>query len=323
MLDNLISAEGTSVSLARILQLKRFPLIGGLPASELAFVAEVLRERMFPKGTALMRSGEPVTSVYLVLDGRVRLARQGRDLGHTGRWGGVGGFSLFARDPDGADAVAETDVTALELEADALLELLEDRFAILRHVIREMCRTFIRLVQQHPPEREVRWRTAPGGPERDLDLVDRIVFFRQSVAFAGSSINALAELARWLSEQHVEPGTTLWREGEPARYASMIVTGVVSCTSADGGVGFRLGPGAPLGVVEAIAEVPRWYTAVAESPLVTLAGDTEGLLDVFEDNYAMALDYVAAVAREIVRLLERLADKGERPLRELYGCEEC
>jgi CRP-like cAMP-binding protein len=323
MLDRLLPGEGTTGSLSRILQLTRFPsIVGGLPASELAFMAEVLQERVFPKGAFLLRSGEPVRSIYLVLEGKCHVRRRGRDLGHVVKWGGIGGFNLFARDEEGLEVRAETEVTALELQAAALYELLEDRFAILRHLIRELCRTFIQLMSEHAVPISLVGRTLTGLPERDLDLVDRIVFLRQSLAFSHSSIDALSHVARWITEQRFEREVTLWTDGEPATQAHLIVGGSVRCRSTDGRLDFRLGPGSPLGAVESMAEVPRWYTAVTETEVVTLTGDIEGLLDVFEDNYAVALDYVGGLAREILGLLERLADRGKGPMRELYGCED-
>ena len=322
MRDRLLSVEGSAGSLSRILQLTRFPsMVGGLPPSELAFLAEVLQERVFPKGTYLLRPGEPVRSIYLLLAGKVHVRRRGRDLGHVVKWGGIGGFNMFARDEEGLEVVAEKEVTALELQANALFELLEDRYAILRHVIRELCRTFIQLMSQHAVPASLVGRVMTGLPERDLDLVDRIVFLRQSLTFSHSSIDALSHVARWITEQHFEPEVTLWSDGDPATQAHLIVGGSVHCRSRDGRLDFRLGPGSPLGAVESMAEVPRWYTAVTETSVVALSGDVEGLLDVFEDNYAVALDYVGALAREILGLLERMADAGKGPMQELYGCE--
>ena len=46
--------------LGRLLALKRLPIVAALPTSELTLVAERTRERLFPKGSVLLREGEPV-----------------------------------------------------------------------------------------------------------------------------------------------------------------------------------------------------------------------------------------------------------------------
>jgi hypothetical protein len=43
---------------------------------------------------------------------------------------------------------------------------------------------------------------------------------------------------------------------------------------------------------------------VTETPLIALQGNAEALIDVFEDNFEMAMDYLAMVARGLLRILE-------------------
>jgi CRP-like cAMP-binding protein len=77
---------------------------------------------------------------------------------------------------------------------------------------------------------------------------------------------------------------------------------------AESGVAFRAGPGTPLGASEMMAELPRWYDATAETPVAALQGSTEALLDVFEDNYEMARDYLALWARAVLGIIEANLD---------------
>jgi CRP-like cAMP-binding protein len=317
-------AEAPSVgTVERILSLKRIPILSGLAPEDLAVVAEHGRERFFPKGTALLREGEPIPALFAVLDGRVHMSRKGRVLGHVGSAGFVGGAGMFARDPDGLSAVAETDTLALEVEADAALEIFEDHFPILHHVLREVCRWLLDLVARLPSERyrdifpafEV--TRAPTG---DLDLVERILFLRQVSPFARSSINALAELSRGMAEVAFPPGTRLWDEGEAAGTVLLTVSGTVACTARGGDAVFTTGPGAPMGAVESMAERPRWYTATTETKVTALQGSVEGLIDVFEDNFEMAMDYLAVMARAQIRLLELRVSTSGKAIERVYGC---
>ncbi len=337
-------AEAPSVgTVERILSLKRIPMLSGLPPEHLAVVAEHGRERFFPKGSVLLREGEPIPALYAVLDGRVHMSRKGRVLGHVGSAGFVGGAGMFAHDPDGLAAVAETDTLALEVEADAALEIFEDHFPILHHVLREVCRWLLDLVARLPdgsygeifPAFDV--SRAPVG---DLDLVERILFLRQVSPFARSSINALAELSRGMAEVALPAGTTLWDEGEPSGTVLLIVSGTVACTARGGKATFTLGSGtplgavesgkatftlwsgAPLGAVESMAERPRWYGATTETKVTALQGSVEGLIDVFEDNFEMAMDYLAVMARAQIRLLELRVSGSAKAIERVYGCAD-
>jgi CRP-like cAMP-binding protein len=309
----------------RILSLKKIPMLAGLSPEDLAAVADFGQERFFPKGGVLLREGEPIPALYGLLDGRVHLARRGRLLGHVTSGGFVGGAAMFARDPEGLGAVAETDTLAVELQADATLEIFEDHFPILRHVLREVCGWLVDLVAQLPAHLYPELFPGPPGPRTpaaDLDLVERILFLHQMPLFSRSGIDALAELSRGMVEAVFPPGARLWKEGDPSGMVMLVVTGTVACTARGEDVAFALGPGASMGSVESMAERPRWHGAVTQTDVTVLQGHIEELLDVFEDNFDMAMDYLAFMARAQIRILEMRLSRGGKAMERLYGCED-
>ena len=306
----------------RILSLKRIPILAGLAPEDLAVVAEHGRERFFAKGGVLLREGEPIPALYAVLDGKVHLERNGRVMGHVNSGGFVGGPGMFARDPQGLAATAETDTLVLELEADAALEIFEDSFPILHHVLREVCRGLIDLIRRLPPHlyRDIFPRAeASYVPTGDLDLVERLLYLRKVSPFVQSSISALAELSRGMAEVVFPPATRLWQDGEASGTVLMVVSGTVTCGARKGEAVFTTGPGAPLGALESMAERPRWHSATTETRVTALQGSIEGLIDVFEDNFDMAMDYLAAMARAQIRLLEMRVSESGRGLEHFYG----
>ena len=307
--------------IARVLYLKQLPVIGTLPSSDLALVAERMRERFFKKGEWLLREGEPARAFYAVLDGNLHVSRDGKTMGHTRAGGVVGGFAILGRDPRGLCVRAEADTLALEVEADAVFDILEENFGVMHHVLRDIARQLITLIARQPNP----WAHVPTPPDpgmarpRELDLVERIFFMRKSTVFRRASINALAELSRGMTEVRPEPGTMLWKTGDPAGFVSLIVSGEVTCTT-PGGVAQHLGPGTPLGSIEATAQYPRWYTAVARTQVTALNGPVDTLIDVFEDNFGMAMDYTATMARWLMDTVENV-QHGDAALARLHGCE--
>jgi CRP-like cAMP-binding protein len=310
-----------SGSVERVLLLKRLPMVSTLSGPQLAFVADQIGERFFPKGSVLLREGEAPGALYFPVEGRIHLTSRGRVIGHAGPGRAVGPFHVLARDERGLGAVAETDTVALELSAETLFEIFDDQFAILHHVLREVSRQIVEHVVRFPdavvfltPSTE-----GPPTPPRELDLVERIFFLRKSPVFLNASISALGQLARGLTEVRMPVGTRLWHEGEATGWGSMIVSGSIRCTSSRGH-DFVAGPGLVLGSLDAVAEVPRWFDAVTETPVVALQANLQYLIDVFEDNFAMAIDYMAVQARWLLEILDRSLASRDR-LTRVYGCE--
>jgi CRP-like cAMP-binding protein len=297
----------------RLLHMRTLPILGTLSPEDLGLVAEQARTRVFQEGERLLRQGEPIAAVHIMIEGRVHLQRGEQALGHATPGAGVGGLGYLARDPKGIDAVAETEVVALELDGDTLDEILEDRFPVLRHVLRETTRGLIDLWHEAPREcLASQTRMSAPGFTSPLDLVQRMLFLREGLPFTRASTSALADLSRGLVELTFEPGTVLWRRGDPGRQVQMLVDGTVACSSPIEGFGLQPEPGYPLGGLEAVAGARRWYDAVCESPVVTLSGNAEILFDLFEDNSDVALAYLAQIARVHLDVLERIAASGRQ-----------
>jgi CRP-like cAMP-binding protein len=298
--------------LERMLHLKRVPMLSGLPSPEIAVLADAAGERVFPRGAVVFREGEPVGAVHFVVRGSLATMHRGQRTGSVGPGGGVGGLALFARDPLGSRVVAEEETLTLELEADAVLEVLEDRFPILHHILRETSSRAIDLLTRFRLDPTAGVPDCPliGTEAGEVDLVDRIFFLRRLSVFRRSSITALADLARATAQVRFEAGVTLWREGEPSPGIFLVGGGFLRATSSTG-LSFRPGPGFPLGALEAVAERPRWYEVVTETPVMALQGHMGALVDVFEDNFEMATEYLAIVAQSALRVLDWSATRGE------------
>ena len=298
--------------LERLLHVKRVPMLAGLPNAEVAVLADAADERFFPAGALVLRDGEPAAAVQIVVRGSLATRRGGATAGRSGPGAAVGALALFAREPLSGEVVAEEDTLTLELDADALGEVLEDRFPILHHILRETSRRAVELLTQLKldPAAGLPAPAADDGGGGEIDLVDRILFLRRMAVFRRSSITALAELGRAIAQVRFEAGTTLWREGEPGPGIFLLRSGTVRARSS-AGVEFRAGAGFPLGALEALGELPRWYDAVAETPVVALQGHMGALVDVFEDNFDVALDYLAVVAQATLRIVDRARERGE------------
>jgi CRP-like cAMP-binding protein len=286
------------VDARHLIALRAAPEFANLDADVIAALAQVLEEKLYPRGTALARAGAPVGSASLVLEGRVRVDRpRSAAIEH----GAIGIVELLSGDPAGLDAVAETDVRALTAPADALLDLLEEDFGFLSGALEGLARGTLDLLRRTPsqglfgpPAQPVPVRS--DGP---LHLAEKILALHAVLYFAQSRVEAVAEIARVSAEARFAPGAPLWRRGDEARGFLLVVRGDVDCRGDFGQV--RAGAGQPLGGLETIAGRPHWYEATAATPVLALLTERDAVLDVLEDQTDMGVDMVRFLAaRQLV-----------------------
>jgi CRP-like cAMP-binding protein len=299
----------------RAIYLRSIPVAASLPPAVLHILAGCVREREFRKGEALMREGQPILALHLLTEGKLALTRGGRPIGKLEPPQSLGFLGILARSEGTYDAIAEVETRTLELHAETLYELAEDHFALLSATIRYAAERMYYEMQELPEEAlSIAPQTIPLViPDRPLDMVERIVFLRCIRIYSRSPLNSLAVLSQQLTEVRLPARTPLWSAGDPPKTALLVVSGDVQCATADGRR-FRYGPGTIMGGIEGIAGKPRWYGAVTETPVVGLLGDPDELIDLFEDNFAMAMDFVGMMASGLIGLMERKAALGQQPL---------
>ena len=125
--------------------LARTDLFGGLAADELEACAAAFRQVRFAKGEMLFTRGDPGTYLYIVTEGRVRLAvmtEEGRELSfrHAAAGDLFGEIAALDGEVRTADATALTDVVAYSLDRAALRALWSTRPNISAGVIAFLCR---------------------------------------------------------------------------------------------------------------------------------------------------------------------------------------
>ncbi|HEX5450950.1 MAG TPA: cyclic nucleotide-binding domain-containing protein [Candidatus Limnocylindrales bacterium] len=114
------------------------PLFHGIDAEGLAMLAEKATQIGFPAGHVIARQGEIGTGFFVVMDGRVRVVRDGEPIATLGPGEFFGELSVLDRQPRNAMVAAEVPTTCLALAAwdfeAVLLEQPRLTLAILRGV---------------------------------------------------------------------------------------------------------------------------------------------------------------------------------------------
>jgi CRP/FNR family cyclic AMP-dependent transcriptional regulator len=111
-------------------RLRRVPIFSGLGGRELEAIGALVDDIDLPAGRALTRQGEPGHEFFIVVDGTVRIERDGRTLTSLGPGDFLGEIALIDGRPRSATAVCEVDSHLLVLGHQQFLSLMADFPAI-------------------------------------------------------------------------------------------------------------------------------------------------------------------------------------------------
>lgn len=296
--------------LERLIALRSFGAYSALSAEEVGAIAAIAVERRWRAGDRIIEEGRPVTHLHFIIRGQVELRRQGLMLRRYGPQSVVGGIAALAEDPDGYDVIALQDTTTLEVPAEENNELFEEHFEAVRRVLQGIARQT--LILRHELGTGAGFRMTEwvpeGPPPEPLDLVGRMAMLREAMPFAGTRLEAIADLAREVRELRLGDQDVLWSAGDPSDSFVFISWGIVEAT-AQGEVKMRFGPGDVVGSLGTLAGEPRWYDAKASGGVVGLRLAGETMLDVFEDHFDLALAMMRASARGLLGLTIMAAEK--------------
>jgi CRP-like cAMP-binding protein len=119
--------------------LRSVNLFAETPDEILAQVAELLQEIQIAAGETVITEGAYGETMYIIVDGRVRVHRGGRLLAHLEKHRVFGEMSLLDPEPRSASVTAETLVLLLQLDRGPFFRLMAHRSEIAFGVIHMLC----------------------------------------------------------------------------------------------------------------------------------------------------------------------------------------
>ena len=122
----------------RLLRLKCTRPFDGLDTQSLSILVSAGREMVCSTTTRLAAEGERASAHWVALTGRLQALRRAEPLPGEPIEEGFGGLSLLTELPLPVDLVAEAGTVLFVLDADALIETLEEHGALARAVLRAM-----------------------------------------------------------------------------------------------------------------------------------------------------------------------------------------
>src|SRR5262249_20406199 len=158
-------------------------------------------------------------------------------------------------------ARADTETVTLEIRLPTLFSILEDHQSLALGTVRSLARTLLATPAWLAGAIGRRLVVSSVVSTDQLDLVDRIRRLQISDVFAHGRVDSLAELASQYEPFAAAAGTMLWREGDPAGWALVLIGGQIASAST-AGFSRTWTPGTTPGVFDSLAGV-RWHDAMA------------------------------------------------------------
>jgi CRP-like cAMP-binding protein len=126
------------------------PLFSGLPRRDLHEIAKVSSEATFRPGEVVVKEGVAGSVMYVILEGRAKVTRDGRTLKRFGPGEFFGELSVLTDTSRTASVLAETDLHCLTLAGKDFKGVLRKEPAL---AVRILSRLAERLVDLAPPGR--------------------------------------------------------------------------------------------------------------------------------------------------------------------------
>jgi CRP-like cAMP-binding protein len=120
--------------------LRSLDIFRAIPEPDLVKIALILKGKEVRAGEDIIREGELGTSMFIIVEGQVRVHAQGRQIAMLGSGSVVG--ELAALDPEvrTASVTALNDTFLFEVDGDELSQLMSERVDVARGLIRVLCR---------------------------------------------------------------------------------------------------------------------------------------------------------------------------------------
>jgi len=125
-------------TIEKVIALQDVDVFSEVSTEELAYLAAIAREETHAAGQTIYLERDPADSMYLVVEGRVRLFRDGLEIMMAGPGEAFGTWALFDDEPRVSAAESMEDATILRVGKEDFIDLLADNVAITQGVLKAL-----------------------------------------------------------------------------------------------------------------------------------------------------------------------------------------
>ncbi len=123
-------------TLEKTILLKTVNLFQTIPTEDLSKVAQIAEEEQFGANIPLFAEGDFGDSLYIVVDGDVKIHKGDRHIASLGKGACLGEMALLDQEPRSADVTMETDATLLKITQEDFYEIMSSNMEIMQGIVK-------------------------------------------------------------------------------------------------------------------------------------------------------------------------------------------
>ena len=127
------------LTIEKVLVLKSVPLLSSVPENQLIDLATIAESVEYEAGKVIMNQGDLGTSMYIVVDGRVRIFDGDEELGDHGDRAVFGELAALDPEPRAASVQAIEDCTLLRIDGESLYDLMSGNKELTKGIVQVLC----------------------------------------------------------------------------------------------------------------------------------------------------------------------------------------
>ena len=147
----------------KVIFLQNVDVFSEVSTEQMAYLAAIVEEISYAKDIVIYKEQDPSDAIYLVLDGKIRLHRNGVDVSIAGPREAFGTWALFDEEPRVATATTLEDTRLLRVNRDDFIDLLSDHVQITQGVLRALTKRLRGLIGESGTKTVPQGKYSPHG----------------------------------------------------------------------------------------------------------------------------------------------------------------
>lgn len=120
----------------KVVLLQNVDVFSEVPAEQLTYLASIAEEVDCLAGDVIFKENDPADALYLVLDGKVVLERNGKEIKQAGSQSAFGTWALFDDETRVVTATVKENVRLLRIDREEFVDLLADNVQVTQGVLK-------------------------------------------------------------------------------------------------------------------------------------------------------------------------------------------
>lgn len=291
------------LTIAKVQFLKKISIFSEIPEESLSKIVPYFQLLQVNAGNLIFQEGDPGESLYIIIQGQVRVYNTKGTIATLGQNEVFGEFSLWDSQPRSASVISESDTKLIYLDKNTFDSIIIERPEILKSIIKVLCRR----LRQHIPHLLKKSEELSQEEEKEKENLlplEKVLFLKTIPFFSAIPDKNLEEILSITKEEKYERGEIIISQGSIVKYMYVILSGQVSFQNGQEIFGYGES-GEIFGELFLFDFEPISASIKAEKNTHVLAIERESFCEMMEDRIEIAKGIIYSLIQRHRSILAR------------------